>query len=143
MENEESSHGDETEADQVVPFHGLAEVENRKHGKDGQRDDFLNGFQLRGVEFVRAEAVAGTWKQYSKKAMPQLATTTFQSATLRYFRCPYQAKVMKMLEMVSSRIVCIGSFVSRETYGLWDVSLVHTVTAVWPAQAVQHAGNLE
>jgi hypothetical protein len=32
---------------------------------------------------------------------------TFQSASLRYLRWPYHAKVMKMLEMVSSRIVRI------------------------------------
>src|ERR1700682_6810779 len=47
----------------------------------------------------------GTWKQYSKKAMPQLARMTFQSASLRYFKWPYQAKVMKMFEMVRRRIV--------------------------------------
>src|SRR5450432_3514314 len=49
--------------------------------------------------------LAGTWKQYSKKAMPQLARITFQSASLRYFRCPYHAKVMKIFETVSRRIV--------------------------------------
>src|SRR4029077_876599 len=48
---------------------------------------------------------AGTWKQYSKKAMPQLARMTFHSASLRYLRWPYQANVMKMFEMVSSKIV--------------------------------------
>jgi hypothetical protein len=37
--------------------------------------------------------------------MPQLARMTFQSASLRYFRWPYQAKVMKIFEMVSRRIV--------------------------------------
>src|ERR1700680_4527993 len=52
--------------------------------------------------------LAGTWKQYSKKAMPQLARMTFQSASLRYFRWPYQAKVMKIFEMVSRRIVRIA-----------------------------------
>src|ERR1700688_3812911 len=51
--------------------------------------------------------LAGTWKQYSKKAMPQLARMTFQSASLRYFRWPYQAKVIKIFEMVSRRIVRI------------------------------------
>src|SRR5260370_31764195 len=48
---------------------------------------------------------AGTWKQYSKKAMPQLTAMTFHSASLRYLRWPYQAKVMKIFEMVSSRMV--------------------------------------
>src|SRR6267378_6891335 len=49
--------------------------------------------------------LAGTWKQYSKKAIPQLMTITFHSATLRYFKCPYQANVIKTFEMVSRRIV--------------------------------------
>src|ERR1700693_1471122 len=49
--------------------------------------------------------LAGTWKQYSKKAIIQLITITLNSGTSRYFRWPYQAKVMKMLETVSSAIV--------------------------------------
>src|SRR5208337_906320 len=49
--------------------------------------------------------LAGTWKQYSKKAIIQLITITFNNGTLRYFRWPYQAKVMKMLETVSRAIV--------------------------------------
>src|SRR6266478_7735323 len=48
---------------------------------------------------------AGTWKQYSKKAMPQLARITFHNASLRYLRWPYQANVIKMFEMVSRKIV--------------------------------------
>src|SRR5579864_3186322 len=51
---------------------------------------------------------AGTWKQYSKKAMPQLARITFQSASLRYLRWPYQAKVIKIFETVSRTIVSTG-----------------------------------
>src|SRR5882762_5336029 len=51
---------------------------------------------------------AGTWKQYSKKAIPQLARTTFQSASLRNFKWPYHAKVMKILDTMSNRIVRIG-----------------------------------
>src|SRR5882762_10755212 len=49
--------------------------------------------------------LAGTWKQYSKKAMPQLTAMTFQSATFRYFRWPYHANVIKIFEMVRRRIV--------------------------------------
>src|SRR5271169_5521335 len=37
--------------------------------------------------------------------MPQLTRITFQSAEVRYFRWPYQAKVMKMFEMVSRTMV--------------------------------------
>jgi len=53
--------------------------------------------------------LAGTIKQYSKKAMPQLIRITFQSAVPWCFKCPYQAKVMKVLEITKSimvRIVC-------------------------------------
>jgi hypothetical protein len=39
--------------------------------------------------------------------MPQLAMITFHRASLRYFKCPYQAQVMNMLEIVSSRMVCM------------------------------------
>src|SRR3981081_635082 len=51
--------------------------------------------------------LAGTWKQYSKKAIPQLTMITFQRASLRNFRWPYHAIVMKILEMVSNSIVRI------------------------------------
>src|SRR5215813_7421332 len=37
--------------------------------------------------------------------MPQLARTTFHSASLRYLRWPYQAKVIKMLETASRTMV--------------------------------------
>src|ERR1041384_5684997 len=57
--------------------------------------------------------LAGTWKQYSKNAMPQLARITFQSASLRYLRWPYQAKVMKTLEMVSRTMVRIGLLINK------------------------------
>src|SRR5580658_3669592 len=49
--------------------------------------------------------LAGTWKQYSAKAMSQLMRMTLKSGACRYFRWPYHAKVMKMLERVRSRIV--------------------------------------
>jgi hypothetical protein len=52
---------------------------------------------------------AGTWKQYSKKAINPAHHDDFVEGTSRYFRCPYHAKVMKMLEMVST-IVFMGRF---------------------------------
>ena len=51
---------------------------------------------------------AGTWKQYAKNAKPQLARITFQSAAPRCLRWPYQAKVKKMFESASSRMVRAG-----------------------------------
>src|SRR3954462_8293651 len=45
---------------------------------------------------------AGTAKQYSTNAMPQLTITTSQSGLSVNFRCPYQAKVMNTFEIRSS-----------------------------------------
>ena len=55
--------------------------------------------------------VAGTWAQYSKKAMNQERVITpirgqwLITLASCNFRCPYQAKVMKILEVISSPIV--------------------------------------
>ena len=45
--------------------------------------------------------------------MSQLITMTLNSGTWRYFRWPYHAKVMKMLETVSSSIVVIIAMLPR------------------------------
>jgi hypothetical protein len=50
--------------------------------------------------------LAGTWKQYSNSAMPQLARIAIHSGALLYLRWPYHAKVMKMFE-TSSRIAAV------------------------------------
>jgi len=61
-------------------------------------------FELRGIEFVGADAICRHWKQYSKNAIPQLARITFQRPSLRYF-VPYTRKVMKMFMIVSKTMV--------------------------------------
>src|SRR5256886_6189497 len=61
-------------------------------------------FNCAGVNSYDPIRFAGTWKQYSKKAMPQLTTITFHSASLRNRKCPYHATVMKIFEIVSSRM---------------------------------------
>ncbi len=49
---------------------------------------------------------AGTIREYSKKASPQLASTaTHQADALRRPRCEYQARFMKKLEAVSRPMV--------------------------------------
>ncbi|MCY1383344.1 hypothetical protein D9M69_714640 [compost metagenome] len=45
--------------------------------------------------------MAGTISVYSKNAMPQLARIATNSGDDVYFRCPYQAKVMKTFEASS------------------------------------------
>src|SRR5215213_3467450 len=49
--------------------------------------------------------LAGTMKQYSRNAMPQLTRIVSTSGALLCLRWPYQAKVMKTLEMSNSVIV--------------------------------------
>ena len=57
--------------------------------------------------------LAGTWQQYSKKAIAQLKAMTPMSGQWLLtpvccsFRCPYHASVMKMLLSTRSRIVYI------------------------------------
>jgi len=49
--------------------------------------------------------LAGTWKQYSNNTIIQLSRITVKRGTLRYFKWPYQANVVKIFEMVSSASV--------------------------------------
>src|SRR5262249_14695346 len=56
--------------------------------------------------------LAGTARQYSIKAMPQLTTIAIKSGVERNLRCPYQAKVMNRLEPISIRIGAIWGEVS-------------------------------
>jgi hypothetical protein len=51
---------------------------------------------------------AGTWKIYSKRAINQAIRITFQSTTCLYFRCPYQANVINILEIIRRMIVRIN-----------------------------------
>jgi len=53
--------------------------------------------------------LAGTCRQYSKKAIPQLINITSRKAEVLNFKCPYQAKVMNMLESKSKPIVVNGT----------------------------------
>ena len=61
--------------------------------------------------------MAGTWKQYSKNAMPQLTTTTFHSGCCSYFKCPYQAMVMKIFEQIRRKIVHMVIFDAASQLG--------------------------
>jgi hypothetical protein len=50
--------------------------------------------------------LAGTWKQYSMKAMPQLANIAIQRGLCLKRRWPYHANVMKTLDMMRRTTVC-------------------------------------
>jgi hypothetical protein len=76
--------------------------------------------------------LAGTGKPHSQKAISQLTTITLWRGTLRYFRCPYQTKVMNMLEMVSSAIRPHG-----------EISLLAVVELNEPSRLVEHLAEFE
>jgi hypothetical protein len=71
--------------------------------------------------------LAGTWKQYSKKASPQLNNTISQRAAWCPFlpknlRCPYQAMVIKAFDRNSKPIVeryfAINSYIVLQFYAI-------------------------
>src|SRR5579863_1599045 len=51
---------------------------------------------------------AGTWKTYSKKAIPQLARIASGRADFVFLRWPYHAIVIKIFEIVSKAMVAIS-----------------------------------
>jgi len=107
LENHKHRGHDQHEPHQVVPLDGSVQVQDRKDREHCQRNHFLNRLQLHGAEFVRPNTIGRDLKAIFKNAMPQLIRMTLKSGACRYFRCPYQAKVMKILEMVSRTIVVI------------------------------------
>ena len=71
----------------------------------------FNCHRLKGPPFSEKPILfAGTWKRYSKKATPQLIRTTTNKLTPTSlfisfnFKCPYQASVIKTLEIISNII---------------------------------------
>ena len=50
---------------------------------------------------------AGTIKQYSRRAMLQLARIAIHRGEFRYFKWPYQAKVIKTFEIDNKITVLI------------------------------------
>jgi hypothetical protein len=66
VKNEKDGEAHARETGGVIPAEFFAEADHGKDSEDGERDAFLNRLELRGRKFVRADAVGGTWKQYSK-----------------------------------------------------------------------------
>lgn len=72
----------------------------------------FNSTRLKGPPFSRKPNLfAGTWKKYSKSAIPQLIKTTEMSPRFsNHFislnlRCPYQAKVINVFDKISRTMV--------------------------------------
>ena len=74
--------------------------------------------KLNGPPFaVKPILLAGTWKMYSKNAIPQLIKMAPSSPKLLNqpnslnFKCPYHAKVMKVLERIKRKMVSSSLFI--------------------------------
>ena len=90
----------------MVPAQLLAEVVDGEDSEDAEGDDFLDDLELRRGRRCRTPMrLAGTWRQYSKKAMRPTDEDDLPECDLLYLRWPYQAKVIKMFDPMSRRIV--------------------------------------
>jgi len=59
VEDEKNAEDQTSSAHTVIPFQFFAEISDREEREHGQGNHFLDGLQLRGVEFVGADAVCG------------------------------------------------------------------------------------
>ena len=88
MKDEKYGQADASEACGVIPAKLFTEIGNGKDGKDGERDDFLNGLELGGVEFIRTDAIRRHLKTVfeesdaptSENNFPERFTTVFKVA---------------------------------------------------------------
>ena len=85
----------------MIPFQRLSEIKRRETREYRQRNYFLHRLQLRRRIDARADVVCRHHKAVFEKAMPQDAGISSQIGALGNLSCPYQAKVMKILEMQS------------------------------------------
>ena len=95
--------------------------------KNGQRDDFLDDFKLRGGINRTAPAVGRHLQEVFKKRDAPAHQNHDQSGLSLNFKWPYHAKVMKMFEHVSSTMGSqrdwISSFINaRESSVLSKIS---------------------
>jgi hypothetical protein len=57
MEDEEGSEDEAECAYTVIPFEFFAQIDDGENREDTEGDNFLDGFELGGVEFIGADAV--------------------------------------------------------------------------------------
>lgn len=77
MKDEKYRQADASEARRVIPSEFLAEIGNRKDGEDGEGDDFLDGLELGGVEFIGTDAIRRHLKTVFKESDPPTGENNF------------------------------------------------------------------
>lgn len=105
MTNTADHHG---KASQIIPFQLFLQIDHREDAKHDQGNDFLNGFQLGGIELVMSDAIRRHLEAILNEGNTPADENHDPQGESLYLRWPYQAKVMKMFDTVSNRIVCIG-----------------------------------
>jgi hypothetical protein len=68
VENKKHRQSDARKARGVIPFYFFVEIQHRENGKDRERDDLLNGLELRRAEFIGANAVRRNLEAVLKKS---------------------------------------------------------------------------
>ena len=110
-------HGSAFEISLSSPYHSLkitnSRVPHREDAEHDQRDHFLCRLELRCRKFIVPDPVGRHLETILDESNPPADEITIHKGESLYLRCPYQAKVMKVLETVSSRIVCIDSLPLR------------------------------
>ncbi len=82
------------------------------------------------LKCVKPMRFAGTISIYSKSAMPQLASAaTYHFLSDRFFKCEYQANVIKTFEQISSNVVwsITGIGVLKECFKRFPAKLLTSV----------------
>lgn len=83
--------------------------------------------------------LAGTSKQYSKNAIPQLTKTTAHTAWDLNFRCPYQATVINKLE-AHSKIIGFHIYIKGAGIAPRPAQISHN-KCQFPAVIAEHGHN--
>ncbi len=104
LENKSCPTCYERKAQQMVPGEGFLEIEHREQAEDHQRDDFLNGLQLRRRIDLVPDAVGRNREAIFDQSDAPADENDGDECVLVNFRCPYQANVMKTFEPMRSRI---------------------------------------
>lgn len=85
MENEKDREANAGKASGVVPTQLLAQVSHRENGEDGERDYFLDGFELSGAEFERANAICGNLEAVFEKGDAPTGENNFPESLAAVF----------------------------------------------------------
>lgn len=91
----------------MIPLKLFPKIEPCEHDEYAQCDDFLDDFQLEYGEFAVPDAIRRDLEAVLKERNHPAEDNDGNQGVLRYFKWPYQAVVMKMLEQMRRRMVFI------------------------------------